>query len=105
LARRRVAWRRLGVARTGCRSRSRPWARQCGCVGIRLGLGTRLGCSGLELCFLWRLHEMASSLDRLGMARRPRERLLVRPGETGGEASALTALLVAGMLWHPMRDR
>jgi hypothetical protein len=48
---------------------------------------------------------MASSLDRLGMARRPRERLLVRPGETGGEASALTALLVAGMLWHPMRDR
>ena len=58
-------------------------------LGTGLGLGTRLGCSGLELCWLGWLYEMASGLDGLGVARRPRERLLVRCCVVGGEAGGL----------------
>jgi hypothetical protein len=74
---RRLAWRRLarwrlGLGRTGCRSRNRPRTRQ------RCGVGSRLGRSWLGVCRVGRLYEMAAGLDRLGMARRTRERLLVR---------------------------
>ena len=81
MARRRLAWRwvarrRLGLARAGNRCGPRLRFGERSGLGPRLGLGTRLG-SRLELCGLGRLHEMASGLDRLGMAGRPGERLLV----------------------------
>jgi hypothetical protein len=74
---RRLAWRRLarwrlGLGRTGCGSWNRPRTRQ------RCGVGSRLGRSWLGVCRVGRLYEMAAGLDRLGMARRTRERLLVR---------------------------
>lgn len=78
LGRWRLAGRRLGSTSGG--PRYRPRDRQRGGMGTtRLGprVGTRLGCSRLELCQLGWLHEMASGLDRLELARRASERLLV----------------------------
>ena len=71
-----LARRRLGLARSRCGNWTWPRARQRSGLGSRLGMGARLGCSRLR--FVGRLHEMASSLDWLGMAGCPRERLLVR---------------------------
>jgi hypothetical protein len=96
ICRRRMArrWmgRRLGLARTGCRYWPRPRARQCGSLGTWLGLG----CSGLELCWVGWLYEMASGLDWLGLARRPRERLLVRCRVIGGGPGGFTASRLSG---------
>jgi hypothetical protein len=75
LARRRLARRWMGLGRPGYWDWTWPRARQRSGLGSWLGMGAWLGRSWLRR--VGRLHEVASRLDRLGMAGCPSERLLV----------------------------